>query len=187
MKKSQKPPEVKRINFEEDHFEANGNVYWIQDSLSVNRYMVYEEMVPQLTFNTTFLGLSKTLNEIYKAVTTGNDILKALRLSGELAYNQLVALKNFDDNEPPMVLKFCTLFINRTDENIKVYDENLAKEKINDWTEEGIHMEDFFFLAGRSIKGYRTAYRSVFQDQANEERSVRNQIQEIDTTISDIT
>lgn len=154
--------EATRIDLSQGHFMANGNLYRIMiEDITLSRYEIYERYALEVGFGSTFEEIFETLKKIYDTTTTGESPLKALHEASLLAMNQLHGIKKYDEREPPSVLKFCTLFINKEGEDITKWSEHLAKEKINDWTKEGIAVQDFFLLASSAIRGFLDAFRVV--------------------------
>lgn len=157
-------PALKKINFDQKEFTGkSGEVYYIQEHLSISRLEVYQRMEVEATFGTSFDSMFGAFRKIYDAVGSGNDVMKALRTVTEIAYNQMNTIKNFHLHDHHRILMFCTLFVNRAGENISAWDENLAKEKVADWDEYDV--ADFFFLAARGISGFKEAYSFVMQNE----------------------
>jgi len=153
---------LKKINFNEGKFEANGRMYYIQaDSLSIERYIKYEEFAYNVALDQSLEQVANTFTKIYEACTTGDSALQALHKSATLAYNQLKSIKEFSEKREPAVLWFDTLFINRANEDLKDWDPNLAAEKIADWKAEGLDMHPFFLFATNAIRGFNQIYRWV--------------------------
>lgn len=153
--------ELKRIDFNKKEFQANDRTYYLQmDGIAVGRFIHYERFVQHATFGTDFMSMFDTLKRIFTAATSGVDVLKAIKDIGDLSYGQMTVIKERNDMQVNNTLLLCTLFINRAEENIADWDERIAKEKINDWIQEGINMQDFFLLAMSQIEGFREAYLS---------------------------
>lgn len=163
--------ELKRIDFDKKEFVANGKTYYLQlDGLSVGRFRHYERFVQFATFGTDFMSMFETLKQIFQAATSGVDVLKALKDIGDLSYNQMAVIKDRNEQQYSGILMMCTLFINRADENIADWDERIANEKIQDWVQEGINVQDFFLLATSQIDGYRGAYLTPWLKAVAEKR-----------------
>ena len=163
-------PQIKQIDMSTAKFKANGTQYYIQSRLSTARYVEYLKLSNEITFNTDFEGIYTTLSKIYEVLAHGNDILDALKKAGELAYNQINAIVDFTNRDHPTVLRFCALFINGEDEDISKYDDRIIDQKIEDWTEEGLAIDDFFYLAANFIPSFRDTFRSQSQKQGGKEQ-----------------
>jgi hypothetical protein len=139
-----------------------GNETWfIQPILSTIRYVEYLKRSPRLTFGTTFTQLYNTLSKIYTATSSGNDILFAVQQAKELSWNQLDAIKRFDENEIPDIVDFVTLFINAPNENSGEFDHNQHEAKKQAIHAEGYAVQDFFFLAYNLIENFHEAYQKI--------------------------
>ena len=156
-------PTLKRINFSSGQIEVGSEPWFIQTSLSTVRYVEYLKRVPKLTFSTDFKSIYGTLRKIYNAASSGNDMILAIGTARELSWNQLDAIKRFDDNEIPDVIDFCALFINRPGEDIGRFDITLHEQKKALLSKEGYAIEDFFTLALSVIDHFRNAYRKMTQ------------------------
>ena len=159
MNEKPSPPVLKMIDLSTEIFHANGRTYFIQDSLSVNRYEIFLKMQPELGFNTTFNKMAESFNRIVELmsdnVVTGGVIKEVI----EIGVNQVSAIKHFDENRAPLMLYFCTLFCNHQDEDLAVWDRRLAHLKIEDWRKEGIAIQNFFLLAQKSLAGFSQNYQ----------------------------
>ncbi len=183
MSEVKEGPQIKHIDLATGKFKANGNQYYIQSELSLERYVAYLKMTTELSFNTDFDGMNQTLNKIFKAVSSGNDILDAIRVTRELAYNQINAIADFSSREVPSILRFCTLFINTDDEDIARFDDRIVDQKIENWTEEGYAIDDFFFLAANFIPSFRGAFQSQHNEQGDKKKHQKSH--HIDSIIKD--
>jgi len=175
-------PKLKHIDMSVAKFEANGHTYYIQSELSLQRYVEYLKLSNEITFNTDFDGMFSTLNKIFEAVSKGNDLLDAIRKARELSYNQINAIVDFTNRDHPTVLRFCALFINREDEEIHKYDDRMIDLKVTDWTEEGLDIGDFFYLAANFIPNFRAEFRNLAQKQDDEEQPPLSNRQTIGST-----
>jgi len=184
MKEETKPPvdegpKLKRIDMSQPKFQANGHTYYIQSNLSLERYVEYLKLSNELAFNTDFEGVFKTLKQVHAAVTSGNDVLSAIQKTTELTYNQMNAIVDFANRDHPTVLRFCALFINREDEEIHTYDERLIDP---DWTEEGLAIDDFFYLAANFIPSFRDTFRSLSLKEEQEGKPQKQTLPDTDST-----
>ena len=83
------------------------------------------------------------------------------------------AVKELNPNKITNVMLFCALFCNRIDEEIHKYDERIMLEKLNDFKESNINIEDFFLLSTMLINGLRNVYQGTLE--LSEEESSQNQ------------
>lgn len=172
---------IKRIDIQSGKFEANGRTYYIQENLSLRRYTEYLKLSNEISFGVTFNEIYQTLNKIWKACSTGNDILAAINTCRELSYNQINAVVDFASREHPTILRFCALFINAEDEDLAKYDDRIVDQKINDWIEEGLDIQDFFYLAARYNPEFIVAFKEL-KGAPSEKRAERSQATDSTTT-----
>lgn len=162
--KKEEAPKFKRIDFKSGKFIANGKTYYIQDKLSIARHIQYEHQAPQVMYGMSTTRTQQSFTEIYNALGTGNSVMGSVQKAMEICINQLFALKSYDERPVPLVYRFCALFVNRADEDVTKWDENIAMDKINDWTKEGLVREDFFFLCMNAIAGFESNYRALWEN-----------------------
>lgn len=154
-------PKQKVLDINSGRVQVGSETYYIQYSLSTNRYVEYLKRIPKLTFNTTFPGLYKTMSDIYMLASTGNDMIYAIGQIRELSINQLNAIKRFDDTEIPDVIDFCALFINREGEDVSKFDVSIHESKKQALAQEGYDISGFFQLQVNLIEGFSKAYREI--------------------------
>lgn len=158
-------PSPVRIDFESGSFKGkSGKTYYIVDSLPVDYWIQYQMLIPELTYGVEFKDLHMTMKKAYEALTSGNELMKGLRLAGDLLYNQMSSITGFaGENRTPAVLRMAALWCIAEDEDLKKYDPNVAKKKIEDWKETGIDINDFFFLCGNKIQHFKEIYLDFYQ------------------------
>lgn len=146
--------EVKSIDFSKKEFMANGKKYIISDKISINRYAQYQKILPQLTYGLSF-------DEIFKALRAAYDNLNKQKFadSSVIIHNLMNGISKVEETSRiHPALKIASMFINTESEDVKIYDEEIANKKIEDWMQEGYSMSDFFNLALSSIQGFREQY-----------------------------
>ena len=162
MKETEQPegPQIRHIDMSTAKFKANGNTYYIQSRLSVARYKTYNIGQLEVSHGLTFEQLYHQDVKMHELVTHGNDTLQAIHQVAETLFHRINLIVDFTNGSHPPILRFCALFINAEGEDIGVWDERIVDQKINDWTEEGLCVDDFFYLAANFIPSFRDAYRS---------------------------
>lgn len=142
-------------------FEANGRKYTIMDKISINRWIIYEKLQPRVTFG---LGFEEMYANCIKAYQYLNQ--QKFADAAVVMHNMANGIKSAtDEKRAHPVLLMASLFVVRDNEDLKVYDEKLALEKIEDWQAEGLNMADFFSLSLSSIRGFReTLLRSTQEE-----------------------
>ena len=155
--------EVKRLNLKDNSFMANGRKYFYSSRMSIDRFMEFERLQAHVGFGKDFKHIYDKLKDCYNHLN-GNRLA-----DGAVIVHNLIngIAQNLEKREHPM-LQMCALFINREDENVDVFDEDMTTQKINDWKKEGYSVEDFFQLAFNFVEGFIPAYNEIIQNISEE-------------------
>lgn len=154
-----------------DKFTANGHEYVIRTSLPLERFEIFEDTQVEVGYGVDFRSLFGQIRNSYDFLNEGRQADGAVVL-----YNIMNGIKNQIDKRTNPVLKLCTLFICRIDEDLTKYDEVMAKAKIEDWKKEGIATEDFFSIAFNSVNGFMPVYNQISQDISSHMKNVQAEI-----------
>lgn len=165
---------IKNIN-KLSTFMANGVKYYIRSKLALTRFEVFEDTQIDVGYGVDFRNLFSNLKKAYSHLNAGDFADGAVVLHNIM--NGVAT--NLEKRENP-VLKICTLFITRENENLRTYDPDLADQKIDDWRKEGIDVEDFFTFSFNAVNGFMPIYREVSQSISDHKEKV---IQEIKSNI----
>lgn len=141
-----------------DKFNANGKVYTIRTTLTIERFEEFEQLQGEVGFGVDFLNLFKSMRKGYDYLNDGQPADAAV-----VMYNVMHGIKKHLDRRVNEVLMLCTLFICREGEDVTRYDEALCFDKINDWKREGITMDNFFSLAFNLVNGFIPVYNEISQ------------------------
>lgn len=160
---------VKRIE-KEASFTANGHEYYIDTTLSISRFEEYEKLSVWFAFGMEYDALFKNIKEAYGLLNESRPMD-----AGIVLHNIMNGILVKSEKKQLPILLLCALFINRKDEDVKVYDKALMNEKIEDWKKEGLVMEDFFALASSLVGGYLESYNQVLATISP--KTKRNQIE----------
>ena len=145
--------ELRTLDFaKEKKFECGGRTFYVQESLSFNRYRELQRISIEFGFSTTFLDMFKGVQKIREALNKVDFVAAAVT-----AENMLIGLSNLDTKDDP-ALRLCALFINEKDENVTVFDEVKMKDKIECWGKE-LDISPFFHLAISLVHGWMPAYK----------------------------
>jgi hypothetical protein len=158
-----KPKELTVIDVKEKQFECGGRMFYIQDSLSFNRYRELQRLSIEFGFSMSFIDLFKEVKKAYDLVQTNKNW-------GDLAvtlYNIIAGVSKLEDKDDP-ALRLCALFINEADEDVTVFDELKIKDKINCWSKE-LDVSPFFHMAVNLVEGWMPAYKVTSQSILNKE------------------
>jgi len=151
---------LKTIDITASSFEANGVTYYIKDTLSVERYRWFEKY--QVTF-----GFAREFKQIYDMLKKSVDL--ANKGKGLEAWNIVFNLmeevgKNELDNRHHNGMFICALFIVTEDEDLTMWDEQIASKKIDNWNKEGYDVNSFFRIAANLVNGYIDTLDEIFQN-----------------------
>jgi hypothetical protein len=146
---------LKSIDLNTKEFEANGKKYFIESSLSFERYIMYQKLQLQLAFEPGFYGVYETLKKGFELCNQQKFADLAV-----LLHNTMSGIKTVDERSVP-ALSLCALFCNTADEDRKVINDDMIKRKMDDWQAEGLDILPFFQLAMDSIKEFRTIYSAI--------------------------
>ena len=153
--------ELKNIDIKENSFTANGKTYHIETEMSIQRAVYAEAAKIEMEGG---MQLGKQLEDWKKIYELANT-LKFADIA-VMAYNNMRGFKNFFETNHP-VLKLCACFINKSDEDRRYISDDLVKTKIQDWSEEGLSMRNFFLLALTFLKAdtenYKNATESILR------------------------
>ena len=148
--------DLKKIDFENGVLKTDTHTYRIDKSISVERYIQFELLQSEVAFGYTFDNLNKIIEE---TITTLNktDFVGA----SVLLYNLRNSITNGLEKRKHPILKLCSLFLIREDEDAAKYDELLQNEKIEDFEKSGVDYQDFFTLSMNLLPGLLEAYKRI--------------------------
>lgn len=167
---------MKRINFDDGKFVADGRTFYLKESLTIERFMAYERIQTSMAFNLTFKQVFDTLKDVYELINS-NKILDG----GIKVYNLMAGIADKVDGKLHPALEICALFIIEEGEDTTVYDEAVTKSKIAAWKKEGFEMQDFFSLAVALVQGFSESYID-FTENISKELTVGNKKKKSITT-----
>lgn len=148
-----KEKKLKEIKWQEGKFTANGTTYYIEESISQDRWNWYERLEIEIGLGLRFKVIMDKLQAQWthiNAAEFGDSAVICRDLMTGIARNL--------EKRTPEVIKMCALFMNTADEDRRYMTEELIKKKESDWREEGIDMRSFFHFAIAIIPGFITAY-----------------------------
>ena len=155
--------EAKRIDFKEKTFMANGVKYTFASTMCIDRFIEFERLQAHV-------GFGKDFNNIYEQLKKAYEYLNKSRpADGAVVIHNLIngIADNLEGRDHP-ILQLCALFINREDEDKKLFDADVNLSKIDDWKKEGYSIDDFFQLAFNFVEGFIPAYNEIIQDISQE-------------------
>lgn len=140
-------------------FPANGKEYIIEQQVSFDRWIQYEEIQEELMWGLTPKEQFNNLQKIIDEANEGN-----IANVGIIAREQMLGVKRKLDKRWPTALRMCALFCNTADEDRKTITEEMINIKIADWRAEGYDINSFFTLALTTIPGYLDILNSITRD-----------------------
>jgi len=167
--------EGKRIPFDQGYFYgASGTKYVFLDSLSIDAYTKYRELIPAVTLGLTWEKVFKMINGAIEALTTGNELLKGHRQALDLLFNLNAGIKDFTDNSRnDACLTMASLWIVTEKEDLSTFDQRVCDAKIEDWKKAGYVMKDFFLLCAQKIATFTEIYLEFNQTADELERKIQ--------------
>lgn len=157
MSNSKNTQALKQIDLKKKTFTANGVTYFIESSLSFERFLMYQKLQLEVGYETGFYGVFKGLERAYASCNDGK-----LADASVIIHNLMKGIKTVDDRRVPMLELVC-LFINEKDEDRKIINDDMISQKISNWEAEGLDMMPFFHLAVSSIKNFSSVYTEFTQ------------------------
>lgn len=154
---------LRTLDFKNKKFTCGGRNFYIQDSLSFNRYRELQRISLEFGFSTTFLDLFKAVQKIRENLNSLKFVEAAVSTE-----NILIGLANLEQKDDP-ALRLCALFINETDEDVTVFDEVKMKDKIECWSKE-LDVSPFFHLAVSLVHGWMPAYKATTESILQKEK-----------------
>lgn len=150
--------ELKTIDLNAKEFEANSKKYFIESSLSFDRYLVYQLLQIELGYGCSFENSVNTDKKIMELCN------KEGCHKGEIAiltHNKMSGIAEIEKRRVKAI-EMCSLFINTENEDRKTITDEMILIKQKDWFEiEGLDIMPFFQLAMDSIKNFRKIYSEI--------------------------
>lgn len=147
---------LKKLDPTQRSFVANGKTYYIETSLSIERFHQYQIYEKEAGFSITFNSMVDTLKEAYQ------DLNRMKAADAAVKINNLIAgLANVEEKEH-VLLKMCALYMNTEDEDRGEINEDIISRKIKDWGAE-YEVEGFFTLALNTVSGFFKHYNEMRQ------------------------
>lgn len=122
-------------------FQANGKTYYIEEKLSIDRWLMMNDLQIQLGFGAEYQEMQQ---KWFDVIDLGNK----LKFSDIviIAHNMVNGISKVYDRHP-MILKFCALYMNTEDEDRGIITDDMINAKIDDWRLEGLGMDGFFIFS----------------------------------------
>lgn len=150
------------IDFEKRTIKGkSGKIYNIvPEKLSVGRSAEFEIRSTLLGFNMDFQTIWRKIDEADKLLEEAKNFGAMMDASFKLKEIK-GNLKRWSDNQRPQIIEFCSLFCLMENEDVSVHDEEVIRQKYDDWSH--IPVADFFLLCANVIPGYRDIFLNIAQ------------------------
>lgn len=157
---------LKTIDLNEKSFKANGKTYFIESSISFERFLMYQKLEIECGYEVGFYGMFEKIKKIYALCneTKFADI-------AVLCHNLMTGISKVDERKVP-ALQMCALFINEENEDRKIINDDIVDRKLKDWDAEGLDILPFFQLAANSIHGFSSVYKEISQTISEKEKAM---------------
>lgn len=146
-------------------FSANGHNYVVEEKLSIMRAIEASKLELEL-FDLSSRTIKNSLISAYNDLN-GNNKEKSVKFAdAAIKIHNIVNKieKNLNFKDLP-ILRYCALYINRSDEDRRTISAEQIDKKIEDWQEEGFDISGFFLLVLSvlpSVKKDFTKYMELF-------------------------
>lgn len=147
---------MKRIDFKQGTFIANGNKYYVTSTISIGRKKMLDQVKVKLGTGMEVGEMFAFMSALDKELIADRSPIHNLSQARQLNLNAMHNLKALIENDTDAVLQFCGLFINKEGEDTKTISKEIIDEKIKDWTQEGFAYDDFFLFAINSVSGLQS-------------------------------
>ena len=130
-------------------FVANGTKYYVEKTISADRYREYLNIEIELGNGISAVDYFHKVKEAWDIIAnTPMQMLTAnhLNKAQTILYQAMEGIGKVADRELE-ILRICALFINTENEDRRYYSKEIEDRKIKDWNEEGIDINSFFLLA----------------------------------------
>lgn len=144
---------LKKLDLTKGSFEANGKEYFLQTSLTVGRFIIYQQLELEASFSLDLRTMFTELQKVRTSINEGKFLDSGIRVD-----NMLNGITHLHKKEPAL-LKICALFINTAGENLETITEQQITDKINDWKE--YEVSGFFQMGLASINGFLDTYKEM--------------------------
>lgn len=137
----------------------SGKIYKIEpEKIKAGRWPEFEIQSLMLAFGSDFKTFYTSLIDVRKKLTEIKVIGDVIGVDKKIE-NLLAGVATYTERPEPKIIKFCSLFCNAENEDTSQYNENIAKEKFEDWKD--IPIESFFLLASEVIPLFKEIYQTI--------------------------
>lgn len=144
-------------------FMANGVQYFIEDQISIDRWIKLQDLQIELGFGVEFEEMQQ---KWFSVIDMGNK----QRFSDIVitAHNMVNGISKVY-SRIPQILKFCALFINSKDEDRGIITDDMIEQKVNNWKAEGLGIDGFLEFSLLKVKGLAEGFRNAILDASSQQ------------------
>jgi hypothetical protein len=142
--------ELKEISIEAKSFEANGKTYFLEQKLSIERFIAYQKLEVELAYQSGFAGVMRSLKKGVEHLNKMQLVDAAVELT-----NTMDCMRKADKDKRQPAVDLCSLFLNTKDEDRRVITDEMLMTKQQDFETAGIPIDFFLHLATNLVSGYR--------------------------------
>lgn len=146
---------LKQLDRTAKSFMANGTQYFIEDSLSIDRWIKQQEIQIELGFGVQYEEMQRNWASIHALANKSQfaDIVI-------LAYNMVNGVSKVYERIPT-ILKYCALFINTQDEDRGIITDDMIAKKVEDWRLEGMGIDGFLAFSLSKVRGLAEDFKNA--------------------------
>jgi hypothetical protein len=160
--------QLQTFDIDQGYFDAGGKRYFIEDTLSFNRFEKLREYTLEMGFSATFLEIFNNLKKSWEHLNKGQQADASV-----IIHNIMNGIGRLEKKDDP-AFRICALFCNTEDEDTTVWEEALEQAKIAEWAKE-YNVTPFFWLAAAKVNGWLPAYKNAFEGiSANPQKENQN-------------
>ncbi|MFT3704637.1 MAG: hypothetical protein QM802_19890 [Agriterribacter sp.] len=150
--------ELTKVDLSAGPFKANGKLYTVSNTFSLDRYKMYENIELEMGYGRAWADIYDEGLKVYDALNRSK-----FADASVMMHNLIQGVKNVK-NKMPHAMRMCALFINYEGEDVRYISEQIIQQKIFDWNEEGLDPEPFLTFGVNSMRGFQERYKKLTQD-----------------------
>ena len=144
-------------------YGRSGKEYLIDiENISTGRWPEFELQQSELGLNATYPQMLQSFTDIYKLLSSGNDIIGNHVKARDLAKERIDVMVPYNDSMIPKLVKYFAIFSVAEGEDVGTYTEQMIRAKNDDWRE--IPHKAFFFLLKYVIPDLTDKYYEDWED-----------------------
>lgn len=136
-------------------FQASGQDYYVEDTISIERYKTFQRLEIELGYGIDFATLQEKLTSAYKLQNESKFADVSVMLYSLIEGSVIIGDKT------PMGLYVATLFVNKANEDRTEWSMALADEKLADWKQ--IDAAFFLRLAVGKQRNFKQSLMSALE------------------------